>query len=520
MRYLVNFDTDKMEQETCDVIIVGSGVAGLFAALNIEPDKEVQVFSKCELHDNNTWLAQGGVACAINREDSPELHYKDTLRGGSNANDPEAVRVFTQEAPENVKKSVEFGVEYDRNDKGDFHITHEGGHSLRRVVHASDTTGESIEKGLLEAAKTRQNIKLFENIFVTDILTENNKCYGVVTLKDGKLTAVYAKAVVIATGGAGCLYYCTTNMSHSTGDGIAMAHRAGCEVRNMEFMQFHPTALYSDKIREKFGRMFLISETVRGEGGILRNHSGEAFMHKYHEMRDLAPRDVVSSAIFNEMQKENSNHVWLDITHRYKEYIEKRFPLISKTCLEIGVDMSQDYIPVAPAAHYTVGGIKIDLDGRTCVENLFACGECSNSGVHGANRLAGNALPEGMVFGNRTAKAVNEVVNNGEIMKISVRYNDNRDEEVDWMEIKSKLQNIMLRKAGIRRYESKLNEAALELQQLEDIVEHKNTVDFNNLEIKNLLACGKMLIEGAINRKESCGSHQRFDDVEVEVKVS
>jgi L-aspartate oxidase len=519
MKYLINFDTDKIEHEVCDVIVVGSGVAGLFAALNIEPDKRVLVLSKVEMPDNNTWLAQGGVACSLTPEDSPELHFEDTLKGGSRINVSEAVRVFTEEAPENVHKSVEFGVQYDREPNGDFHITHEGGHSLRRVIHAGDTTGESIERGLLEAAKHRDNIELVENIFVTDILAQNSECYGVIALKDGRLSAIYAKAVVIATGGAGCLYNNTTNTIHSTGDGIALAHRAGCEIRNMEFMQFHPTVLYSEDIRKKFGRSFLISETVRGEGGILRNNKGEAFMQNYHEMKDLAPRDIVSTAIFNEMQKENSDHIWLDITHRTREYLANRFPLIFNTCLEIGVDLSKDYIPVAPGAHYTVGGIKIDTDGRTCVKNLFACGECTNSGVHGANRLAGNALPEGMVFGARVAKAINETVNNGEIRKISVRYIDNKDKNgnVDWMDIRTNLQNIMTNKAGIRRYGDKLAEASAELQHLDNLVAEKNTVNIIHLEVKNLITCGRILVEGAINRRESCGSHQVFDTTGVKV---
>jgi L-aspartate oxidase len=515
VRYLVNFDTDKIEHKTCDVIIVGSGVAGLFAALNIEPDKKVCVLSKVEMFLNNTWLAQGGIACSLTPEDSPELHYKDTLKGGSQISEPEAVRVFTEEAPKNVHKSVEFGVQYDRDSSGNFHFTHEGGHSLRRVIHAGDTTGKNIEKGLLETAKNRDNIEIVEHVFVTDILTENSQCYGVIALKDGKLTAIYAKAVVIAAGGAGCLYNNTSNTVHSTGDGIALTYRAGCEIRNMEFVQFHPTVLCNEEIRKIYGRSFLISETVRGEGGILRNADGEAFMQNYHEMKDLAPRDIVSTAIFNEMQKEKSNHIWLDITHKTREYLEKRFPLIFNICLEIGIDMSKDYIPVAPAAHYTVGGIRIDLDGRTCLENLFACGECSSSGIHGANRLAGNGLLEGMVFGSRTAKTINETINNSEIRKISVRYNDNKDENVDWMKIRSELQEIMTNKAGIRRYEDKLAEAAAELQDLEKVVIDKNTMNFLHLEVKNMITCGSILVEGAINRRESCGSHQVFDQTGV-----
>jgi L-aspartate oxidase len=300
----------------------------------------------------------------------------------------------------------------------------------------------------------------------------------------------------------------------STGDGISVAARAGAQIRNMEFIQFHPTALFSEKIREKYGRLFLVSESVRGEGGILRNSKGEAFMDNLHPMKDLAPRDVVAKAVFDEMQKENQPNVYLDITHKSKEYLENRFPNIYSVCLEVGIDISKDLIPVTPAAHFTIGGIKTDLNGRTNIDNLFACGECSSTGVHGANRLACNSLLEGLVFGARTARSADISIINSNINEICLEYSENTDDklsmDIDWNQIKNRIRNIMNDKVGIIRYEDKMLKAKDEIFGIIDSINNINSSSPEHLEIKNIAQCGSMIIDNALKRKESLGSHQVF----------
>ncbi|MCD4783600.1 MAG: L-aspartate oxidase [Candidatus Eremiobacteraeota bacterium] len=511
MRYIVNFDSEKVENKVYDVVIIGSGIAGLYVALHINGNYRIAILCKRNLTDNNTSLAQGGVACSLNKEDSPSIHFNDTLEAGSRKNNPSAVKIFVEEARSNVLKLIDLGIEFDMDEKGELLSTGEGGHSRRRIIYSGgDSTGMNIHRGLLHAVQSLDNVTFFENTPVIDILTSQGRCYGVLAMKENSCFIVYARAVVVATGGCGNIYRNTTNTESSTCDGVAMARRCGCDIEDMEFVQFHPTALYSNRIKEKYGRFFLISEAVRGEGAVLRNSDGETFMYKYHEMKDLAPRDVVSRAIYNEMKKENSQNVFLDITHKSRHYLKNRFPSIFGICLEAGIDISKDMIPVVPVAHYMIGGMKTNFFGSTNVDYLFACGECADAGVHGANRLASNSLPESLVFSRRTAECINEAIEKRITEKKKMSFNENNDNNVvDWESIKNKIKNIMNDKVGIERNYKDLIFARDELYNIYKLVIRKDIGNVRKIEVKNMVSVALLIVESAINRSKSCGCHYR-----------
>lgn len=382
-----------------DVIIIGTGIGGLFTALNIEEDKNILMITKSDLGSGSSKLAQGGIVACKNKKS----HYKDTLVAGSFYNNKEAVRVLQNDASFNINKLIELGVNFDKDKEGNLLYTKEGGHSEPRILHCRDTTGEEIIKVLKDKVKKRKNITIKENEFVADIIHKNG--VNMVITVDSELKAFYGNTIVIATGGVGQIYENTTNPIDITGDGIALARRAGIKVCDMEFIQFHPTGMYE----ENGENASLISEAIRGEGGILRNIKGERFMEKYHEMKDLAPRDIVSRSIFKEIIETKSDYVYLDVTHLDGDYIKKRFPNIYKMCLSKGVDITKDYIKVSPTQHYLIGGIETDLKGRTGLNDVYACGECTRTGVHGANRLASNSLLEGIVFANIIADEINSL---------------------------------------------------------------------------------------------------------------
>lgn len=513
MRYIVNFDSEKIENKVYDVVIIGSGIAGLYVALQINSKHRIAILCKRNLTDNNTYLAQGGVACSMSEEGSPSIHFTDTLKAGSWENNPTAVKILVEEAKLNVLKLINIGIEFDMDEKGDLLSTREGGHSRRRIIYSGgDSTGMNIHRGLLHAVQSLDNVTFFENTPVTDILTSQGRCYGVLAMKENSCFIVYSRAAVVATGGCGNIYKNTTNTESSTCDGVAIANRCECDIKDMEFVQFHPTALYSNKIKEKYGRFFLITEAVRGEGAVLRNSDGEEFMYKYHEMKDLAPRDVVSRAIYNEMKKNNSQNVFLDITHKSRDYLKKRFPSIFKICLEAGIDISKDLIPVVPVAHYMIGGIKIDFYGRTNVDYLFACGECADAGVHGANRLASNSLPESLVFGRRTAECINESIEKGIMEKRKISFNNNNNcDEIEWEDIRNKIKNIMNDKLGIMRNYKDLILARDELYDIYKLVIRRDICDVRKIEVKNMVSVALLIVESALNRSKSCGCHYRVD---------
>lgn len=389
-----------------DVVIVGAGLSGLYAAYNLDSRINALVVCKKDLRLCNSNLAQGGVAAVLDTvEDSFELHIKDTMIAGGWENRPEAVKVLVEEGPDDVRKMIELGAEFDK-ENGHIHATLEGGHSRRRIVHHRDTTGEELMRTIIDAAKSRPNIDICEQTSLA-FLDEANNGYYATLLKDGKLISVAASFVVIATGGIGRMYKYTTNSSIATGDGISLAASLGAKIENLHYIQFHPTGFAGDNCRERF----LISEAVRGEGAYLVNCHHERFMHRYDERLELAPRDVVSRGIILESRRTGSDKFFLDITHRTPEFIRDRFPMIYERCKLEGVDITKDPIPVFPTHHYLMGGINVDLNSRTRINRLYAVGECSHTGVHGKNRLASNSLLEALVFGRRAAEDINRSFN-------------------------------------------------------------------------------------------------------------
>ena len=389
-----------------DVVIVGAGLSGLYAAYNLDSRINALVVCKKDLRLCNSNLAQGGVAAVLDTvDDSFELHIKDTMIAGGWENRPEAVQVLVEEGPDDVRKMIELGAEFDK-ENGHIHATLEGGHSRRRIVHHRDTTGEELMRAIIEAVKTRPNVDICEQTSLA-FLDEANNGYYATLLKDGKLISVAASFVVIATGGIGRMYKYTTNSSIATGDGIALASSLGAKIENLHYIQFHPTGFAGDNCRERF----LISEAVRGEGAYLINCHHERFMHRYDERLELAPRDVVSRGIILESRRTGSDKFFLDITHRTPEFIRDRFPMIYERCKLEGVDITKDPIPVFPTHHYLMGGINVDLNSRTRINRLYAVGECSHTGVHGKNRLASNSLLEALVFGRRAAEDINRSFN-------------------------------------------------------------------------------------------------------------
>jgi L-aspartate oxidase len=384
-----------------DVLIVGTGVSGLFAALNLNSNLKVTMITKAELKESNTYLAQGGISTARTLEDIP-LFVEDTLKAGKFKNDIDAVTVLAQESLENIKQIIDLGVKLDRN-QTELSYTREAAHSINRIVHSKDETGKAVIDALALEAINRTNITIFENTYMVDLLCENNTCYGAVALKNNEQLNIHAKVVILATGGIGGLFKNSTNQRHLTGDGIYVAIKNNVELKNLEFIQFHPTAFYDGNNDKK---RFLISESVRGEGAKLVNCYGERFVD------ELLPRDVVSEAIKREMEKTGKPNVYLDATALPGDYIKSRFPKIYSNCLSAGFDMSKDLIPVSPAQHYFMGGIAVNLNSKTSMNNLYAVGEVTCTGVHGANRLASNSLMEGLVFSRRAALTISEEINN------------------------------------------------------------------------------------------------------------
>ncbi len=389
-----------------DVLIVGAGLSGLYAAYNLDSRITALVVSKRDLRLCNSNLAQGGVAAVLDTvNDSFDLHIEDTMIAGKQENRPEAVDVLVKEGPDDVRRMIDLGCEFDKVD-GHIHATLEGGHSRRRIVHHRDTTGEELMRTIIAATENLPNVDIVENTSLA-FLDEANNGYYASLLSDGKLTTVAASYVIMATGGIGRIYKYTTNSSIATGDGISIAHSLGARIENLSYIQFHPTGFAGDNCRERF----LISEAVRGEGAHLVNCHRERFMHRYDERLELAPRDVVSRGIILESRRTGSDQFYLDITHRTPEFILDRFPMIYERCLQEGVNITKDLIPVFPTHHYLMGGINVDLNSRTRINRLYAVGECSHTGVHGKNRLASNSLLETLVFGRRAAEDINRSFN-------------------------------------------------------------------------------------------------------------
>lgn len=508
-RYLLDFDTRVLPQEAFDAIIVGTGIAGVYTALCMTRAARILLVTKEDIDVNNSMLAQGGIAVSLDKEDSPELHFRDTAYAGAGLCDEDAVRSLVSEAAENIAQLCLYGVNFDRGTDRQLSLAREAAHSRNRIIHTGDATGKEVCDTLVAAVRGYDNVIIRERTFVVDLLTESNRCVGVLARDaSGSLKVYTAPIVVCASGGYGRIYEHTTNPDVATGDGTAMAFRAGVQLMDMEFVQFHPTALYS-----KEERNFLISEAVRGEGAILRNLEGERFMPSCHALAELAPRDVVARAIFEEMIRTGSKHVHLDITSKDKAFLRRRFPTIFKKCLSLGIDISKHMIPVAPSQHYSMGGIKTDEWGRTCLDGFYAVGEAACNGIHGANRLASNSLLEGLVFGRRIAKILNERMDEtleagfSHIVSSSMRTQASFDVTSEM----ERLQKRMTHDVGIVRSAKGLERAATEFKEMLEGQKQMSCNTTAELELRNMTQLAVIVTMCAKERKESRGAHYRSD---------
>jgi len=481
-----------------DFIIIGSGIAGLNFALEASKYGKVTLITKKDVMESNTNYAQGGIAAVLDKHDSYEDHIEDTLKAGCYHNDRKAVEYLVKEGPKMIKKLLELGTPFEQK-SGVLKLTREGGHNCRRVAYSGDATGHAIEKTLVDHVRENENINVLENTLATELIVKGKKCYGVQYLKGKEAKEVYGKAVILATGGGGNLFKKTTNPDIATADGLAMAYRAGAETEDLEFIQFHPTAL-----NKKGAPPFLISEAVRGEGGELKNIKGKRFMYKYHEMKELAPRDIVARAIAKEAK---DGEVVLDISHEDSEFLKTRFPTIYKKLLEYGIDMTKHSIPVSPAAHYVCGGVKVNLKGETSVKNLYAFGEVARTGVHGANRMASNSLLESIVFSNQILSVVKNLEHEVKEVKISnpgyIKFNANG--------VKKEIQEVMWQYVGLIRDEKGLKTAIRKLETIEKNL--PQSVSRELIEAKNMAQAGRLIAEAALKRKKSLGCHFREDEI-------
>ncbi len=497
-----------MDIEITDFLIIGSGVAGLRAAIELAPHGNVLVITKDMPKESSTEYAQGGIAVALSDEDEVGIHLEDTLKAGDGLCREDAVKILVGEGPERILELISWGAEFDKNGtKLDFIM--EAAHSRKRILHAhGDATGKELERVLLNKARSFSSVKKYPFAFTVDLIVKDGECYGAYVLKDRKVNAVLAKATILCTGGAGQIFSRTTNPLVATGDGIGIAFRAGAVLEDLEFVQFHPTSLYSP-----YAPHFLLSEAMRGEGAILRNTAKESFMKNYHRDAELAPRDVVSRAIISEMVRTNSNHVYLDMTHLENNFVRKRFPQIYSTCLQYNVDITKDLVPVSPAAHYMMGGVKTDLDGRTNVKGLYAAGEVACTGVHGANRLASNSLLEGLVYGARAGKSACESkidpkknADDESVLRYGTAYHTIPEHD----EIRMTLRKLMWERVGIIRCAESLGEARKKLFEWSFIFD-KTFYTRRELELKNMVATGMIIAESAFLREGSVGAHYRSD---------
>ncbi|HEY3325805.1 MAG TPA: L-aspartate oxidase [Novimethylophilus sp.] len=503
-----------------DVLIIGSGLAGLTLALHLAPTRSVCLVTKRELNDSASHWAQGGIAAVLADDDTIEEHIRDTLIAGAGLCDPEVTRFVVEHSKQTVQWLIDQGVPFTReDDNSGFHLTREGGHSRRRIIHAADATGHAVQETLAEKVRQHPNITLLENHIAVDLITakkhdrRNNRCLGAYILdqQHGKVVTIGAQNTVLATGGAGKVYLYTTNPDVATGDGVAMGWRAGCRVANMEFVQFHPTCLYHPQAKS-----FLITEAVRGEGGLLKLPDGSRFMQDHDERAELAPRDVVARAIDYEMKKRGIDCVYLDISHRPADFILSHFPTIYRRCFELGIDITKQPIPVVPAAHYTCGGLMTDMNSRTDLPHLYAIGETACTGLHGANRLASNSLLECMVFAQSTALDIlaQRKLELPELPDWDESRVTDADEEVVITHNWSELRRFMWNYVGIVRTSKRLARALHRINLLRDEV-HEFYSNFringNLIELRNLLQVAELIVKSAMERQESRGLHYSKD---------
>jgi L-aspartate oxidase len=510
-----------------DYLVIGSGIAGLSFALEVAPHGRVAIVTKDRSAESNSWYAQGGVATVISPEDSFESHTADTIAAGAGLCHRDVVEMVVREGPERIRELIALGTRFDTHRTGDnveYDLGREGGHSQRRVLHAGDLTGQEMVRALTEAVRAHPNVELFENTLAVDLITERTlrrggppgACWGAYLFdrERGTVETFRARTTVLCTGGAGKVYLYTTNPDVASGDGVAIAFRAGATVGNMEFFQFHPTCLFHPQAKS-----FLISEALRGEGAILRLPDGTAFMSRYHPAAELAPRDVVARAIDHEMKVRGFEHVYLDITHQPASYLAERFPNISARCRDFGIDIARDWIPVVPAAHYMCGGVVTDRDGRTAIPRLYACGEVAMTGLHGANRLASNSLLEGLVFGHRAGRHARTLLADDRSQVPSLPdwtpgTAVDSDESVvvtqNWDEVRRTMWNFV----GIVRSSRRLERARKRIAMLNDEIREYYwdfLVTDDLLELRNIAIVAGLIVRSALARRESRGLHYTLD---------
>ena len=524
-RYLISPSFCQKIRKYCDCIVIGSGIAGLSTAMRLAKNNNIKVLTKSSLSDSTTWYAQGGIAAAIKKPDFWKNHYEDTIIAGQGLCDRKAVEILVKTAPKMIEDLIEIGTNFDISE-GEISLTTEGGHSYPRILHAGgDATGEELEKKLVSHSKSLKQINFFPEYFVLDILVYKNKCIGVLgmDINTGKIEIHPASNIVIASGGIGQIYDLSTNPPISTGDGIAMAYRAGTSIMDIEFVQFHPTVF-----KTKDSKLFLISEALRGEGAYLRDCHGNRFMVGRHPRAELAPRDIVVKEMIRVMDESGRNYVYLDATHIPESHLKIRFPNIISKLRENGLDLKKDLIKVSPAEHYLNGGIKTDYKGKTNIEGLYCCGEAAATGAHGANRLASNSLMEGLVYGwkiykdiekkleqknpedeNKAIECINKLLDEAKIKKSKAgKFNDNK---LDIKTFISDLKNIMTKKVGILRDAQSLKEAGEFVDFHINSGYLYNKRDKNILEFANMLTVASLIIKAASLREESRGTHQRND---------
>ena len=529
-----DYETIKEMVKRFDFLVIGSGIAGMSYALKVADKGKVALICKTTLEDANTYFAQGGIASVTNMlVDNFDKHIEDTMIAGDWISDRQAVEKVVLEAPSQIQALIDWGVEFDRDEKGEFDLHREGGHSEFRILHHADNTGAEIQESLIRAIRKHPNITIFDNHFAIEILTQHHlgievtrqtpdiECYGayVLDINTNEVHTFLSKVTLMATGGCGAVYKTTTNPLVATGDGIAMVYRAKGTVKDMEFVQFHPTALYNPGDRPSF----LITEAMRGYGGILRTKDGKEFMQKYDPRLSLAPRDIVARAIDNEMKHRGDDHVYLDVTHKDPEETKRHFPNIYEKCLSLGIDITKDYIPVAPAAHYLCGGIKVDLNAASSIHRLYAVGECSCTGLHGGNRLASNSLIEAVVYADAAAKHSLEHFESYAYNEEIPEWNDEgtkmNEEMVLISQDAKEVQQIMSTYVGIVRSDLRLKRAWNRLDLLYEETEElfkQSVVSRELCELRNVINVGYLIMRQAMERKESRGLHYNIDHPKLE----
>ncbi|MDR2641787.1 MAG: L-aspartate oxidase [Planctomycetaceae bacterium] len=519
LRYIVPFHPKRHPHFFTDVLVIGGGLAGCRAALAVDPSLNVLLICKDGLDNSNSVNAQGGIAAVWAKTDTLQEHIEDTFVAGGELCDKRVVEHVVNCGPSEIRNLIDIGTKFDKTSGGEIMLGREGGHRRDRILHANgDSTGREVMRSLIAELRQRSNVRIWENTFALDLLTVSDRCRGAIVYwkKQGETELIWAKQTILACGGIGQVYRETTNPTIATGDGVAMAYRAGAAIRDMEFVQFHPTVLYIAGSSRS-----LISEAMRGEGARLVDRNGYEFMRDYDSRGDLAPRDVVSLSIVRHLQKTNTSNVYLDLTHKPKEWIYSRFPGIAATCKRFGIDVAVDKIPVRPGTHFAMGGVVVDIDGRTTISGLWAAGEVSSTGLHGANRLASNSLLESLVYGESTGRGASkiakmmtndydvELIESKPLMPIDQVLQE--QQSIDLADICNSLKSLLWRNAGVIRNESGLRAALDDTLQWSRYIFSQHFSNIAGWEVQNMLIVARLIIEGALSRCETRGAHNRED---------